>query len=140
MTTDAERLRAAGHIVRLASGEYPLVYDFAAVLELEKRLGSVGAITRRLSWKGPVATTINDFLVAGLKRETLSEQEIQDNVLMDRLKEYQEAIEAAVIEAFPPPPSDGQGNGSSPGTSSPGLTTTTTEPSVTDAVTMPSGA
>ena len=138
MTTDAERLRAAGHTVRLASGEYPLVFDFAAVLELEKDFGSVGAISRRLQWTGPVATTINAFLRAGLRRENVTD--LEDQVVLGELKHYQEAIEAAVIEAFPPPPSDGQGNGSSPGQSSPGLTTTTTAPSATDEAKATSGA
>lgn len=103
MTTDAERLRAAGHKVTLADGEHTLVFDFEACLLLEQRFGGLAEINDRLGFRGstPMADVLW-FLAAGLAHEGLAEADVRPLLLTRELANYISAIVAAVDEAFPP--------------------------------------
>lgn len=155
--TDAERLRAAGYVVKLANGEFPLVYDFAALLQLEQPLGGLAGITRvLLTWMEPGAPTkkangkatpenhvkledLRAFMAAGLAHVPLTPDEVVRGFLLSEINSYLLAVTDAVNEAFLPA-TDGQGNGKGEGSSiSNGQSSTTSPQSGTDVLTTSSG-
>jgi len=123
--SDAERLRAAGHVVTLASGTYPLIYDFGALLLLEQDFGGLMGISAVLqAWGTPPKTNgkkpvdavkmseLRSFLVAGLSHVPLTADEVVRGFLLSNVKEYLSVVDKAMDEAFLPFV-DGQGNGRS---------------------------
>ncbi len=133
--TDAERLRAAGHTVQLADGEYPLVYDFAALLQLEKAFGGLagiaGVIKRWQSSGDEYEFNLADlqpFLVCGLAHVPLASDAVVRGFLLSQTNQYQMAILLAIDEAFPTPSQDGQGNGQSEVVKPSNGTSSTTSP------------
>lgn len=151
--TDAERLRAAGHKVVLAQGEYPLIFNFGALLQLEKDLGGFSGINRAVRRWAPKPAKKNGssddpinlheiraFLVAGLSHVPLTADEVVGGVLLSEINNYIVAIDQAIGESFSPAPKDGQGNVMGEGqTSSNGTSSTTSPQSATDAATTTSG-
>lgn len=136
--TDAERLRAAGHVVKLADGEYPLVYDFGALLLLEQEVGGLAGINRIIeSWTTPTGKKAPDnpvklaelrtMLAAGLAHVPLTAAEVVRGFLLSNLGDYMSAIDLALAEAFLPAV-DGQGNGRSEEATSSNGTRSTSSP------------
>jgi hypothetical protein len=102
--TDAERLRAAGHTVKLEGhGELPLVFDLAAWLELEQRIGSILEVNRRITWHGNLMNDVLHFLTAGLLHSGLGEEEVRGSILLLEMPDYQQAIIQALAESLPKP-------------------------------------
>jgi len=150
--TDAERLRAAGHVVTLASGTYPLIYDFGALLLLEQDFGGLMGISAVLqAWGTPPKTNgkkpvdavkmseLRSFMVAGLAHVPLTAEEVVRGFLLSNVKSYLTAVDRAMDEAFLPLV-DGQGNGQSgEATASNGVTSTSSLQSDTAALVTTSG-
>lgn len=152
--TDAERLRAAGHVVTLASGTYPLIFDFGALLLLEQDFGGLSGISAVLqAWGTPPKKTngkkpadavkmseLRSFMVAGLAHVPLTADEVVRGFLLSNVKSYLTAVDKAMDEAFLPLV-DGPGNGQSEGaTASNGETSTSSPQSATAAPVTTSGA
>lgn len=110
MTTDAERLRAAGHVVAFADGDVPLIFDFAAWLLLEQEFGGMSVINERLTWKpDTVLADILAFLTAGVSHAGMTKAEVKARIRLSDLRSYQQAITDAVAEAFAEPGKAGSG-------------------------------
>lgn len=139
---DAQRLRAAGHEVMFSDDRrVPLVYDFAAWLILEERIGSLNAVSRALQWLpgSKLLTNIGILLTAGVAHSGMTEDAVRSGFLVDEVQNYQTAIEAAVTEAFPPE-EEGEGKGQAEAmTASNGSGSTTSPPSTTTEPTLTSG-
>lgn len=146
--SDAERLRAAGHVVTLAAGDFPLIYDFGGLLLLEQDLGSLNAIGSAVQrWVkagkggGVKLSELRAFMVAGLAHVPLTASEVVGGMLLSNLQAYQLAVLAAIDEAFPAPGKDGQGNGQSgEATGSNGTSSTSSPQSDTAVPVTTSGA
>ena len=135
--SDAERLRAAGHTVTLADQQVPLVYDFNAMLLLEKEWGSLPAISERLLWPADgLLASVQSFLAAGLAHLGITAEQVRQTILLGELKNYQHAVQSAIAEAFPT--SEGKAEGGET-TGSTGTGSTTSPPSDTAEPTASSG-
>ncbi len=137
-TTDAERLLAAGHKAKLADGEHAVVFNFRALVVLEKRFGGLAEINRRLAFTGETAMAdIAGFLAAGLAHEGLDEEVLEERILIAELVNYPAVINRAMTEAFPEArPGKGRGKAE---TASTGNSSTTSPPSATAEATTTSG-
>ena len=137
MTTavDAAQVLAEGRTVTLTNGQTITVrFGFRTLAAVEKEWGSVGALAGLLATglQGQLYTTIGNVLAL---MSDLSADEVMDLLDPTQLGEYGRAIDDSLDEALPKP--KGGESGKAPTNGSPGETSTTSEPSDSDAP-MPS--
>lgn len=107
---DADRIGASGVPVQLAGKPYTIKFDMRATLQLEKRFGTLTAFHHQLNNGAQLDAAIG-ALACALK-PGIDEDELIDMLEIDKLDTYLTAIESAIEQAFPPPPSQTTGNGS----------------------------
>lgn len=142
---EAEQIQAAGRTVTLTDGRTVVVrFTFAAIMEIEKEWGSVGAWSYQLTGPGgqPVAgpgfTAIAKTL-AIMAGEPLQEIAQFAGALDPRqVQSYHDVIDEAFAEGFPLPEKPGPKAESSPSDST-GAPSSTSPPSTTDEAQPTSG-
>lgn len=154
--TDADRIAAEGVPIPTTRGELRLVYGMRALRAMEDKYGSVVALQEAMQalletftkgdGKAAAFGPMCDIIAPGLLHLGYTLDQAEDMLLPRAVKEYAEAMQLAMQQAFPedaPGPADlaGQGNAAAQVTvppGSPGPTGTTSPPAAT-AVTMPNG-
>lgn len=144
MTTEADRILAAGVPLTLATGRtVTLRYNMRSLKSIEDRFGSVAAMTVALNGiipmngkpptNGKIVSTVVPMLALGLTEEGITEDALLDDGLLswsEMRGSYFDAIAEALDQAFPPPtPSPGKGPEVEPTIASNGDASTTPPPS-----------
>lgn len=138
--TESDRILAPGVPITLTDGrEVRVRYGMRALKMLEDEFGGLGAVEDVLDGNGKMIGPIVMMLAAGLSHEHISADELLDLTDPAELASYGDAVSAAFGQAFPQASQGNvEGNGASEGPS-PGQTSTTSLPSVSDGLTTPSG-